>query len=132
MEPEGLKYGQRRSKWNSMWKEKKIYLFGRNIIQNSNFCRDSETWIAITLQKGSRMIVERKIGTNLQCSVTAVRFNTTPGRICRSVVSETKKDKTPSVYSAGTASSQILRTTCYLWPITGSLGKSSRRCCGHI
>lgn len=85
---------------------------GGNVIPNSNFCGDSETWKAITLQKESRMIVERKIGTNLQCSVTAVRFNATLGRICRSVMSQTKKDNNPSVYSSGTASSQILRTTC--------------------
>lgn len=133
MELEGLKYGQRRSKWNSMWKKKKnIYLSGGNLIQNSNFCRDSETWKAITLQKGSWTVVERKIGTNSQCSVTAVRFSATLGRICRSVTSQTKKDNNPSVCSAGTASFQILRTTCYWWPITGSLEKESRKCCGHI
>lgn len=34
-------------------KKKNIYLSGGNLIQNSNFCRDSETWKAITLQKGS-------------------------------------------------------------------------------
>jgi len=46
-------------------------------------------------------------------SVTTVRFNAILGRICRSVMSQNKKDNNSSVHSDGTASSQILKTTHY-------------------
>lgn len=71
---------------------KNIYLSTGNIIQKSNIHRDSETWKEITLQKGSWMIMERKIGTNLQCRVTALRFNAILVRICGGGTSQNKKD----------------------------------------
>lgn len=63
---------------------------GRNITQNSDIHWEGETWKAITLKKGSEMRVEKTLGMNLQCSVTAIQVNAILNRICRSVTSESK------------------------------------------